>query len=137
MLFTKASEYALLSMIFIARNNEPVGVDMVANELKIPKSFLAKILQDLARNGLLNSFKGAKGGFSLAKKAGEISINEIVKSAEKRENGVFECANSKCDCPSEKGDSCEIWHIFNEIQVKVDNFLDNITLENFITKNIK
>lgn len=137
MLFTKASEYALLSMIFIARNKEPVGVDTISNELKIPKSFLAKILQDLARDGILQSFKGAKGGFLLAKKPLEISLNEIVQSAEKKQNSIFECSNNRASCPLNKGEICEIWHIFSGIQNKVDAILDNFTLENFIKESNK
>lgn len=63
MLFTKASEYALLSLIYISQKETPQDVDSLALELDIPKSFLAKILQTLAKDGLLKSFKGAKGGF--------------------------------------------------------------------------
>ncbi|EAL2223271.1 transcriptional regulator, partial [Campylobacter jejuni] len=65
MLFTKASEYALLSLIYISQKETPQDVDSLALELDIPKSFLAKILQTLAKDGLLKSFKGAKGGFVL------------------------------------------------------------------------
>lgn len=67
MLFTKASEYALLSLIYISQKETPQDVDSLALELDIPKSFLAKILQTLAKDGLLKSFKGAKGGFVLIK----------------------------------------------------------------------
>lgn len=62
MLLTKASEYALLSLIYISSKSTPCDVDTMATELEIPKSFLAKILQNLARDGLLHSYKGAKGG---------------------------------------------------------------------------
>ena len=54
MLFTKASEYALLSLILISQKSSPVDVDTISNELKISKSFLAKILQNLAKDGVLN-----------------------------------------------------------------------------------
>ncbi|EAH7329047.1 transcriptional regulator, partial [Campylobacter jejuni] len=53
MLFTKASEYALLSLIYISQKETPQDVDSLALELDIPKSFLAKILQTLAKDGLL------------------------------------------------------------------------------------
>ena len=49
MLFTKASEYALLSMICIAGKEESMDVDSISSELGISRSFLAKILQILAR----------------------------------------------------------------------------------------
>lgn len=80
MLFTKASEYALLSLIYISQKETPQDVDSLALELDIPKSFLAKIFKD----GLLKSFKGAKGGFVLIKEPSQYTIKEIVNSAEKR-----------------------------------------------------
>ncbi len=49
MLLTKASEYALLSLIYISQKDVPVDVDTMSGELDISKSFLAKILQNLAR----------------------------------------------------------------------------------------
>ncbi|WP_298085389.1 Rrf2 family transcriptional regulator, partial [uncultured Campylobacter sp.] len=94
MLLTKASEYALLSLIYIAQKDAPSDVDTMSGELEISKSFLAKILQNLAREGILVSFKGANGGFMLAQKPEEISIKRIIESAEKRKMAVFECSIS-------------------------------------------
>ena len=84
MLLTKASEYALLSLIYIAQKDAPSDVDTMSGELDISKSFLAKILQNLAREGILVSFKGANGGFMLAQKPEEISIKRIMKSVKWR-----------------------------------------------------
>ncbi|ANE36119.1 transcriptional regulator, BadM/Rrf2 family [Campylobacter iguaniorum] len=134
MLFTKASEYALLSLIFLSHSNSPKDVDTMSNELQISKSFLAKILQNLAKEGILNSFKGANGGFVLADKPSNISIRRILESAEKRKAYVFECSNDRSDCPSNKGNICKMWPMFNTLQRKVDDFLDDITLADIIKK---
>jgi len=55
MLLTKKSEYALLSLVSIAKSDQPKNVDILATELGISESFLAKILQNLAKNGILIS----------------------------------------------------------------------------------
>ena len=78
MLLTRASEYALLSLDTIQRADSPIGAEQLATELCIPKSFLAKILQNLAKKGILESRKGAHGGFILAKELNEISVSEVV-----------------------------------------------------------
>ncbi|MDL0089105.1 RrF2 family transcriptional regulator [Campylobacter gastrosuis] len=135
MLFTKASEYALISLIFISQKDEPVDVDTMSNELKISKSFLAKILQSLAKEKILNSFKGANGGFSLAKNPENLSIKRIIECVEKRPMSVFECSSSKSDCPSKKASSCQIWSMFNLLQNRIDDMLDNITLKDITQKN--
>ena len=134
MLLTKASEYALLSLIYIAQKNTPSDVDTMSGELEISKSFLAKILQNLAREGILISFKGANGGFMLAQKPEEISIKRIIESAEKRKMAVFECSISADGCSSSKGGICQIWPMFSALQSKIDDFLDTITLANIIKK---
>ncbi|NLK66258.1 MAG: Rrf2 family transcriptional regulator [Campylobacteraceae bacterium] len=132
MLFTKASEYALLSLIYIARKDVPQDVDTISRELDISKSFLAKILQNLAKEEILYSFKGANGGFKLAKDACEINLKEIIEGAEKQGATVFVCSNAKEDC--EKSDICGIWHIFNTLQQEVDGYLEKITLEDIMNK---
>ncbi|MSN96971.1 Rrf2 family transcriptional regulator [Campylobacter sp. FMV-PI01] len=135
MLFTKASEYALFSLIFIAKKSKPQDVDTISKELEISKSFLAKILQNMAKDGILNSFKGVKGGFALARDRDKINLKEIINSAERHEATVFECSISIEDCPK-KNDKCEIWSIFNSLQLKVDDFLDTITLDDIINKRV-
>ena len=137
MLFTKASEYALLSMICIAGKEESMDVDSISNELGISRSFLAKILQNLARAGLLNSFKGAKGGFVLARNADEITLSEIIKSAERRKATVFDCTAEGIDaCPNGRT-LCRVNLMFGELQEKVDEYMDTITLADVIGKERK
>ena len=68
MLLTRASEYALLALDSIRKSEKPKGAEQLARELNFPKSFLAKILQALAKNGILESKKGAHGGFIMARK---------------------------------------------------------------------
>ena len=132
MLLTKASEYALLSLIIIAQKNSPQDVDTLSNQLGISKSFLAKILQSLAKENILSSFKGAHGGFMLAKKPDELTLKAIVECAEKKQTVVFECSPSSQKCPGGKGDFCRVWPILNRLPSKIDHFLDNMTLKDII-----
>ncbi|EEA6198533.1 RrF2 family transcriptional regulator [Campylobacter jejuni] len=135
MLFTKASEYALLSLIYISQKETPQDVDSLALELDIPKSFLAKILQTLAKDGLLKSFKGEKGGFVLIKEPSQYTIKEIVNSAEKKDISVFECSGGTC--PNNKEENCTLMPMLVNLQNKVDEFLDSITLEDIMKNNGK
>lgn len=135
MLLTKASEYALLSLIYISRQNKSQDVDHMSSELNIPKSFLAKILQTLAKDGLLISFKGAKGGFTLAKSPKEYTLKEIINSVEKKEISVFDCSGGIC--PNNKEENCFLMPVLIKLQNKVDDFLESITLASIIEDNGK
>ena len=132
MLMTRASEYALLSLILLAKADKPMDTDTLSKELDISKSFLAKILQSMARQGILNSFKGVNGGFSLAKEAKEITVQQVLNAAEGKTPAVFDCSTSINGCPSNKASTCAIWSFLNRLQGKIDNFLDTITLEDIL-----
>ncbi len=132
MLLTRASEYAMLSLVLISRQNNPEDVDTLSKRLNISRSFLAKVLQALAREGVLKSYKGAKGGFSLNKKPEEISIRRVIEIVEKKPIIIFECAKDTCHCPSGKGDFCVIWPFLNKFQDKIDDFLNEMTLKDIL-----
>ncbi|WP_457592642.1 RrF2 family transcriptional regulator [Hydrogenimonas sp.] len=134
MLLTRASEYALLSLALIGEGGEPKDVDTLSKQLGISKSFLAKILQSLAKRGILTSYKGAKGGFALNKKFSEISIMEVINAAEGKSPAVFECSPSQQSCPSDRGMQCIIWPFLNRLQNKIDGFLENLTLKDILEK---
>ncbi len=132
MLLTKASEYALLSLVLIARSQSPEDVDTLSKRLGISRSFLAKILQALAREGILKSYKGAKGGFALNRDPDSISIRTVIECAEKKPLSIFECSISATGCSSGKGDFCIIWPFLNKFQHKIDEFLEEMTLKDIL-----
>ena len=129
MLLTKKSEYALLSLISIAKSNEPKNVDELSRELNISKSFLAKIMQNLAKQNLVISHRGVNGGFALNKSWGNITILEIVVAAEEKTPSVFECSPSPDNCPNQVAMLCTIWPLLNNLQLKINDFLEKLTLE--------
>ncbi len=129
MLLTKKSEYALLSLISIAKSDEPKNVDVLSRELNISKSFLAKIMQNLAKNEIVKSYKGVNGGFVLNKPYDNITILEITTAAEEKIPSVFECSPSVESCPSDIGSLCTLWPLLNNLQGKINIFLEELTLK--------
>jgi len=132
MLMTRASEYALLSLIVLAKAQKPLDTETLSKELDISKSFLAKILQALARADIIDSFKGVNGGFSLKENTMQSSILSILCAVENKSPQVFDCATSKSDCPSNKATTCGIWPFLNRLQGKIDTFLDSLTLQDLL-----
>jgi len=132
MLLTRASEYALLSLILMARDEHPADVDTLSKKLDISRSFLAKVLQSLSREGVLKSYKGAKGGFTLNLKPEEIDLRRVIEIVEKKPIVVFECSPATNSCPSGKGDFCMIWPFLNKFQQKVDEFFSELTLKDIM-----
>ena len=129
MLLTKKSEYALLSLIAIAKSDEAKNVDELSKELNISKSFLAKIMQNLAKHNLVISHRGVNGGFALNKSWETITILEIVVAAEEKLPSVFECSPSVGSCPNQLASLCTIWPLLNNLQLKINDFLEKLTLK--------
>ena len=132
MLITKASEYAILSLIVLSKAEKPMGSESLAVQLSIPKSFLAKILQSLAKANILKSYKGINGGFTLAHDTKDISMLQVMTAVEGKGPAVFECSPSIDDCPSDKASLCSIWPFLNKLQGKIDSFLGELTLADIL-----
>ena len=81
-MLSNACKYAIRSILYLAmyvKQDEKIGVKKIAEALETPQPFLAKLLQQLAKNKLVSSHKGPAGGFHLNKDNVENSIWDIVK----------------------------------------------------------
>lgn len=132
MLITRASEYAILSLIVLARSSTPVDSETLAMQLSIPKSFLAKILQALAKNSILKSYKGVNGGFALLCEPKDITMLQVMSAVEGKNPAVFECSPSIHSCPLDKAACCSIWPFLHKLQGKIDSFLQELTLADIL-----
>jgi len=132
MLLTRATEYALLSLDVIRQSDIPLGAEQLAKDLSIPKSFLAKILQSLAKQGILESRKGAHGGFILEREVTEISVNEIIIAAEGKKPAVFDCTSYMDSCPNGAIGTCAISPFLANFQTKIDSFLHGLMLSDIL-----
>ncbi len=82
-MFSKTCEYAIRAMIFIAqrsKNGNKVGIKEISKGIDSPTHFIAKILQDLSKKGLVQSSKGPNGGFYLDKNSLKFSLADVVKA---------------------------------------------------------
>jgi Rrf2 family protein len=129
MLLTRASEYALLSLDLIIKYGKPVGSDQLSKDLNIPKSFLAKILQNLTKNEILVSHRGAQGGYALKCNPQEVSLYDVISAVEGKKASVFDCSSYSSSCPQGAIGTCAISPFLARFQFKIDNYLKSLTLK--------
>lgn len=79
---TKKADYGLMAMKLLAerQHQSAVSAKEIADEYHMPLQLLAKVLQQLTRAGLLDSYAGTHGGYSLARSAQEISAFEVIRA---------------------------------------------------------
>jgi Rrf2 family protein len=98
-MISKTGVYGIRAMLALAQvpQGEYVGAQRIADQVDVPQSYLSKLLQILARAGLVESQRGVAGGFRLARDPATISLYDIVEPLEpiERWSGCF-LGNSQC-----------------------------------------
>ena len=129
-MFSKACEYGIKASIFIAinsRDGRRVSPKEIAKEIDSPQAFTAKILQDSVRANIINSVKGAYGGFEIDKKdISNIKLSQIVNAidGDKIYNG---CGLGLHTCDEEH--PCPVHDKFKIVRSELKNMLENTNLE--------
>lgn len=130
-LFSKTCEYALRAVFYIASKTADgtrVGIKEIAGKVDSPEHFLAKILQDLSRKGILDSAKGPNGGFFLHPQSLKRPIADIV-SAVDGDHIFTGCALGLAHC-SERN-PCPLHHEFKKIRNNIARMLNTTTIGQF------
>jgi len=107
MIFSKSFGYALRGTLYVAMMNDErrkIRIDEMANRLSVPRHFMGKIMNKVAKKGILNSTKGPNGGFALNGNTLNTSLLTLVEAMDGLEQ-FDECVLRlrKCDalhpCP--------------------------------------
>ena len=134
MRITTWAEYGLICALHLAKRagEGPItGREIAAGE-GLPADYVEQILLRLRRAGLVNSTRGARGGYSLAKAPDEISVREVIAASElgtfdlhcvSHPVGEERCAESQ---------SCSIRPVWVMLQQKIDNVLDSVHLADLL-----
>ena len=77
---SKKADYALIAMAHLALKPGSVSAREIAENYEIPTELMAKVLQRLARRGLLISQQGTRGGYQLARSSGSISVADVIQA---------------------------------------------------------
>ena len=134
MQITRQADYAIRAVRYLAKQgpNERAATSTVAKEMKIPPSFLAKIISQLSIAGLLHTSRGARGGVTLARDAKDISLLDVVEAID----GPIllnECVGDPADCVFST--DCLVHPIWVEAQESLVKRLREIRFDQLGVKN--
>ncbi len=127
MQITRQGDYAIRSVLYLARQpfKKISFVAEISEEYNIPRSFLAKILQKLVKAKIVKSYRGVKGGFSLARQAREISMLDVIEAIEGKIS-LNVCLKDKKNCIFSR--QCPVTHVWATVQAR---FLEVLKKTNF------
>ena len=126
-LLSQTSQYAVRAVIDLAEHAErgPGRVADVAARLDAPRNYLSKILHQLAREGVLVSERGPKGGFRLAATPSEITLARLVEAVDRGGSGRS-CLLGRPECVDH--DPCPMHQHWKDLAAEIDRFLTQTTL---------
>jgi Rrf2 family protein len=136
MILSKKTRYAIVALTRLAREygKGPMQIREIAEEEKIPQSFLENILLDLKKLGILGSNLGKSGGYYLLKKPEEVTLADVVRHFEGTLSLMY-CVSEKSYRPCEfckDETTCQIRKVFKEIRDTTFGILTKTTLDNLI-----
>jgi len=130
---SKKVEYGLIALRHMAMHQ--TGQVFTARELArtydIPYELLAKVLQRLAKAGIVVSMQGVRGGYSLSQKPQEIQVSRIINTIEDEKPMIAECYAEGADSCS-IFDACTIRKPLGKVQRNLNVLLDSMTLREIL-----
>ncbi|WP_337866257.1 Rrf2 family transcriptional regulator [Ignavibacterium sp.] len=131
---SKKTEYALMSARYMALNNRGkfVTAREIAASYNLSYELVSKVLQIMAKNQLIQSFQGVKGGYTLRKSSKQISLAEIIKAVEPGYE-ITDCLRNGFDNEScSYFNCCKIKDPLAEVQKKIDKIFVETKLSELI-----
>ncbi len=126
--FSDAASIGLHSMILIAKSDKPLNAIQLSERLGNSKHHIGKVLQRLVKDGLLLSYRGPTGGFSIAVNPEEVSLYDVYRSIEGKSN-VKLCSPDAHICPVDK---CIREQLIKRLSDEFVTFMDSQKLSEYL-----
>jgi len=137
-MLSSSCKYGIRAMIYIG--NQPLGISktgikQISKDLDLPTPYLAKILQQLVRQKILDSTKGPHGGFSLLKDPGKITLLDIVRTIDG--DDIFDnCIihNKTCKSVDKHKDPCPVHDDYSKVRNNLIELFSSTTIKDLVKK---
>jgi len=122
---SKLTDYAILMMVELTRDDEMLSAHALADRIHVETPTASKVLKLLAGSGLLESYRGANGGYRVSRGAADISVAEVIAAIE-GPIAMTECSVEEGLCSQE--DSCDLRSNWQRISMAVAQALREVSL---------
>ncbi len=130
-MFSQTVEYAMRAVLALAAGDgSPMTTRQIAEVMKVPQSYLSKVLQSLVRAGLVFSTRGLKGGFVLVKSADEITLLQILNSV----NPLKRIESCPLDLAAHSSALCPLHRRLDQAMASVQEAFSTTTLAEVLSE---
>lgn len=135
MRLTTRGRYAVTALLDLAvqenRHQGAVSLSDIAKRQSISISYLEQLFSKLRKKGLVNSIRGASGGYHLARPLDEIDIMSIITAVDESVNAM-QCGG-KADC--QDGAMCLTHDLWRNLSAHIEAYLSSVTLDDLLNSN--
>lgn len=130
--------YGLRAMVDLVLNGEkePVSIASIAARQNISESYLEQLIPKLRKAGLVNSVRGAGGGYMPGRPAGEISVGDVLRALEGNLDPV-DCPGLSGGAGCEGSDICVTKYVWKRINESINRTVDEIKLQDLVEESRK
>ncbi|MEZ4810808.1 MAG: Rrf2 family transcriptional regulator [Allomuricauda sp.] len=132
-MLSNSAKYALNAVLYLSLHSNEEKKLMtkdLSDKINVPKPYLAKILQDLSRHGIISSTKGPKGGFYLNDDNRRLSLIEVVQVIDGKQR-INSCVLGFEACDNEN--PCVLHHIVGRANTEFMKNLQETTIEDLMS----
>ncbi len=125
------SDYAVRIVRVLAQKNDRLDAQSIADISCVPPRITLKIMRKLVAAEVVQSFKGAKGGYLLARAPKDITMRHVIEAIE----GPYRfsrCLDETYDCTCKEAIACPFHSVFDDVTAMVVKKLDTITFDQLI-----
>ncbi len=138
---TRKIDYALVALAFLGQrhgeNQAAASARQIAEQFGLPLPMLMNLLKDLTRAGIVNSTRGAQGGYALAQEADRITLLEVIQAVEGPIR-LVQCADRPVyedkGCPI--SEVCPIRNPIRRLHDRITGFFSDVTLADLIESEV-
>ena len=126
---SKKTDYAIILLTHLAEHVAPVSAHEVAGFYKLPYPMVANILKELVYSGMIESTRGQRGGYHLARPTDQINLSEIIKITDSTFE-LVECVHDEDLCKVHQ--CCPTRLPLISLHNKIQHFVEETTLASII-----
>ena len=131
MRITHEADYAVRILAFLANTDQVVGAKEISNRTGVTQRFTLKILHKLMGADVVESFRGASGGYRLKRRPKDLSLGEVIEIIDGPIQ-INHCLDHDYDCTRVQNKACcQFHHAFEEVNQRLRADLYDITMERF------
>ncbi len=132
---TQETDYAMRIIYCLAKSGRRMDASSISEEMRISLRFSLKILGKLAGAGLVNSYKGMRGGYELARPADQITLKQVLDVIEGHAYAISRCLCEGEDCNRGMSGCCVFQNLWAQITSEVNQTLSGITFADMLARD--